>query len=237
MFPGAQTVSRTVGRNALTEGATLAALLGGGGYLATPFLTKRFMRSALLRNKSRAERERIIAEAERNGVFKRLARAAGVTGAALGAGYGLYKHELVPRWLAAGRYGKSKPYMHAPYHSGRTPLLPKSAGFGDLDNPFLGERIPVKHSIDLINSDPFLTFDQKAQTEAVIANAEQRRSGLVSGKALASSALRLGAGFVPAYYFGKGVGSLLALPPDTTRTLSRIGGIAGAVLNSGIIGE
>lgn len=103
--------------------------------------------------------------------------------------------------------------------------------FGLSDDP----DIPVAASMSLIDEDRYLDSDAKNRVNTIIGGSPQGDSGLISRKELATSAVRMGVGYVAANRLGSGLGSILGLNPVVKRTLSRIGGVAGAVLNSGIL--
>lgn len=105
----------------------------------------------------------------------------------------------------------------------------------DDDPIFTQNKIPVYHSLSTINDDPFLDDDSKSTVLKSIYGADNKTSGLISGKQLMTGALRAGAAYVPAYYFGKTVGSILALPEDVSHKVSMFGGLASAIYNSGIV--
>jgi len=106
-----------------------------------------------------------------------------------------------------------------------------SGGFIDFEK----ETIPVSASLSYVSADPFLDPMAKVHTEDIISGAENSTSGLISKRQLAQSAIRLGAGFAPAYAFGKTVGGILSLPSPVVGRVSKIGGLAAAILNSGIV--
>ena len=98
------------------------------------------------------------------------------------------------------------------------------------------DRIPVNHARELLQNDPFLSMDQKGQVLAIIDNAGYNtRTGKASTTDLAAGAIRAGFGLVGGAVAGYVLGSLFALPTAVTRTLSLAGGIAGALVNTGVI--
>lgn len=100
---------------------------------------------------------------------------------------------------------------------------------------FEQEAIPVSASLRYVAEDTYLDPMLKRHTEDIISGAENTTSGLISKRQLAQSAIRLGAGFAPAYAFGKTVGGILSLPSPIVGRVSKIGGLAAAILNSGIV--
>jgi hypothetical protein len=60
---------------------------------------------------------------------------------------------------------------------------------------------------------------------------------LISGKDLARGAVRAGVGYGAAFALGQTVGKIFDLPEPLTDRMSRIGGIAGAIINTGVFGQ
>jgi hypothetical protein len=113
--------------------------------------------------------------------------------------------------------------------------IPKEGSFS---NAFEGRTVPVATSLNLIDNDPFLTLGEKNRVGGYIIGANNGLgAGKTSQKSLMNTAIRAGLGFGAAYLFGKGIGSLFSLPPEQTKKLSQVGGIAGALYNSGILHE
>jgi hypothetical protein len=253
-----QAYKRTIGSRPLLESAVLGTTGALAGYYGTP-LVSRFLINKLMAFKSPQEREALINEfnnsKDAEGNRRLLAGALGVAGMALplqnmdfSSGFGnalksgvdsdYYKknpHITGRRADAAREKSTQGSYksLSRYFQSGRKPFMQKQHSLGFQDN-FAAERVPISYSMDLINGDPFLTLPEKEFTNVLLEGAESSSSGMVSGKDLASSAIRSGVGFGAAYAFGSGVGKVLALPTPVTKRLSLIGGIAGAVLNSGI---
>jgi len=100
---------------------------------------------------------------------------------------------------------------------------------------YTSDIIPISKSLDLVQNDLFLNPYQKNQTSSLIFGAEKKESGLTSGKDLTRSAINAGIGFVPAYGFGRIVGGVLGLPPPVRERVSLVGGLAAAVINSGVL--
>jgi len=253
-----QAYKQTIGATPFGESAFLGTAGALTGYYGAPLLS-RFLIKRLMPFRSPAERAELEDEFNNSPDAKSnrlmLAGALGLAGAALpmqnldfSSGIGgvaksgfdpnYYKknpHIAKTRADAARAANTNKPYksLSRMFQSGRQPMMQKQHSLGFQD-AFAAERVPISYSMDLINGDPFLTLPEKEFTNMLLEGAEGSNSGLVSGKDLAGSAIRSGVGFGAAYAFGTGVGKLLALPTPVTKRLSAIGGIAGAVLNSGI---
>ena len=96
------------------------------------------------------------------------------------------------------------------------------------------EDIHTSTAVSLINRDEFLDPYQKLKVDTIIAGSDEQRSGWTSPRRLTQTAVQAGAGFVPAYNFGRAVGGILALPEPAAGRLAKAGGLAGAIINSGI---
>lgn len=94
--------------------------------------------------------------------------------------------------------------------------------------------IPKRELSLRIASDGFLGVGEKSIAGHVSAAAEERR-GMTSGESLARSAMKAGAGFVPAYLFGRALGTIMGLPQPLRARAAMLGGIAGAVRTSGLV--
>ena len=102
-----------------------------------------------------------------------------------------------------------------------------------MDDPFYSKRIPVSYTVDLIRSDPFLTPPAKGAAEFLVTGKSD--SGLISGKDLMQTAVQAGVGYGAAYMFGKVLGSVMSLPKSTVDSLANKGGIAAAIINTGVL--
>ena len=105
-------------------------------------------------------------------------------------------------------------------------------------DPFFQTETPIRQSLTYVGVDPFLSNSQKYQTQGLLVNANNgQTAGYTSGRSLMQSALKAGVGFGTAYLFGHVAGNVLALPPETVKNLSLAGGLAGALVNTGIFKE
>lgn len=152
----------------------------------------------------------------------------GLGGAYFGGG-----HELVHRpggWTRTIKnLEKSLSRPHIVYRKrGSDPFLP------DMDTPSIGLGF-AKH---VVQNDPYLREDDVGKVVAIIDQAGGGKSyGVVAPKDLVRGALSLGVRSVPAYMFGAGVGKLLGLDQSTVKKLSWAGGIASAIVQSGVLGD
>jgi hypothetical protein len=124
--------------------------------------------------------------------------------------------------------------MDVPFQRG----VEKTGAFGDWDSPFLKEKIPVAAVQQYLSNDAYLSGGQKGMMHTIVDDASNgKRSGLISGKDLARGAVRVGVGYGAAFALGQTVGKIFDLPEPLTSRMSRIGGIAGAIINTGVFGQ
>ena len=110
------------------------------------------------------------------------------------------------------------------------------ATFGEFNALLTADTIPLDHARELIWDDPFLNSKQKGQVGAVFANTgENTETGRTSTANLAAGAIRAGFGLGGGLVAGHVLGKLFSLPTPVTRALSYTGGIAGALINSGVV--
>jgi hypothetical protein len=237
-----------------------AMLLGGAGAVAGHY-GGRMMGKGIMSNVPFVRNiAKDVSPEDREEAIRSLQRMTAVAGGSMAALYAITKHGDFRNMSAFGRsMAKGRPadltaanaarirqeaasgqYSHKPFYSGRRYKTATADMYHVRDfapefvNPFAHERVPIKHTIDLLNQDPFLTVGQKDFSTHVVQGAEMDGSGLTSGKKLARSALRAGVGFGTAYAFGKTLGNVLSLPKPATERLSRVGGLAAAVVTTGI---
>jgi hypothetical protein len=254
--------TRHIGRKPWLE----AGVLGTGGALAgyhgMNFIVPALLK-ALMVGKSPEERRSMLDAFKSDGTLRLLKNLGAGIGGVAGVGYAAQKHMDWGGGLE-GALGSMKDsrYWNTPegravskvvsknkfkarqrlnieksegYSSGRTQKVAFSGNY--TDPLFNSERIPVSYSLNLINSDPFLTLGEKEITGMVLEGAEGGNSGLVSSRDVARSAIQAGVGGGVGILFGKTVGALLSLPPPVTRRLSVVGAIAGALTNTGLFSE
>jgi len=245
------TYHKYIGRNPLIK----APLFAAGGYLAgryAPSLLGGLVVDLIFANRTPSERANLKATLKDS----RVGKAGGLLGLLGGLGVALAPH--MDRTKSSTLGDKFKSSIDSNYWEDRPerkalraaelqekrdsykyeiPFYKKGSVslFDEMDNSFNKSNIPVSRSLDLINTDAYLDPFSKEQVATILTGAENKESGLISGKQLATSAIRMGASYLPAYMFGKGLGSLLGLPGPVTERVSKIGGIAAAIYNSGII--
>ena len=117
----------------------------------------------------------------------------------------------------------------------RPPSL-ATPGFGDVDPAMALPTIPLEHARELIFRDPFLDIKQKGQVGAIFNHTGYNtETGLCSMSDLAAGALKAGFGLGAGIFAGHVLGKLFSLPEPVTRGLSTTGGIAGILLNTGVV--
>ena len=165
-------------------------------------------------------------------------------GGAMGLAYGANKHLRRggfrnPGATAEERGGQARHRATEPrytsrlqmYNPGRNTMV---KGAAVIQDPFTKERVPLSHSMDLINADPFLSLGQKDVTTALMTEAEGGTSGMFSGRDLMQTAVHAGVGMGTGYLFGRAVSNIMSLPDPHKKNLSRAGAIGGAIINTGI---
>jgi len=261
VFALPQWYHRTVGSRPYAEIPLAALLSGGAAYAGGGLLTRKLLEKMPFLAKTPQQRAALIEKFRRDGTLDYMRRVFGLVGAGAGAvlagsrhfnkkapGFGLLSKRTEAQWQAereaqkrraAGQAYMSQAGLYSgrpgnPYtdYIGAVPRFQKQQSYVDA---FEGEHIPVRHSMDLVNQDPFLNLGQKVVTNSLIGGAEEGGSGLTTSGQLVRSAVRAGVGYGVASLFGQGLGKILSLPPDEAKAVSRIGGVAGAVLNSGIM--
>ena len=126
--------------------------------------------------------------------------------------------------------------MKANFQWQRDPRMQKQQS--EEADPFFQPETPIRQSLEYVGVDPFLTNSQKHQTQGLlVASNNGQTAGYTSGHSLMKSAVKAGVGFGTAYLFGRVAGGLLAMPSETVKNLSLAGGLAGALINSGIFKE
>jgi hypothetical protein len=160
----------------------------------------------------------------------------------------LMAKESLQYFLNAPAFGDSRIFGTANGVQGMPPValnqntaplfgIGNSSSFGDTTSLLNTPVVPLNHSSELIETDPYLNNRQKGVILNIFDHtAEGGRSGLVSASDLASGAVRAGFGYGAGSVAGLVLGSLFSLPTRVTQKLSQIGGIANAVVNTGIVG-
>jgi len=122
--------------------------------------------------------------------------------------------------------------------TGELPALSKTGADNSWDFGAAGfdrEIIPTKDMISTINKDKYMDPFQKLQTNTILYNADKERRGLISGREVAKTAIRAGLGFMPGYALGKTLTSLAGLPSPVRNRMAHLGGVGGALFNTGVL--
>ncbi len=125
-----------------------------------------------------------------------------------------------------------------PLNANTAPLFGMGSAIGgDVDALIETPIVPLRHAEELIENDPYLNPRQKGIILNIFDKTDTGgRSGLVSVSDLASAGVRAGLGYAGGAAAGLVLGSIFGLPTSVTQQLSRVGGIANAVINTGIVG-
>lgn len=99
------------------------------------------------------------------------------------------------------------------------------------------EIVPVKDMIGTVNNDKFLDTYEKLKTGTILYKSDEKKKGIVSGRDIAQTAVRSGVGFVPAYALGKTMARFAGFPKETLNRIGSLGGIAGALYNTGLFNK
>jgi len=220
----------TVGRSPWTEVPTLAGIAGLAGYYGGGALSDRFVESIAARSGG-ADPDRV------DKVKNMLRLGLGSSSAVLAALYAYRKHAMrstlgtpeerlqragdetpMPDW--------STPDSTRPFSFGRTKIASS--------DPFRLNIIPVNQSLDTIHADPYLQIDQKQLVSTLIGRAPTDTYNNTSGRGLVRTALGLGVDFGAAYLFGRVMTGLAGLPSADAKQISIAGGLANALMNTGI---
>lgn len=220
----------------LASAVLLGAGAAGTAYLAGPWAFKKAYRTigGSMPGATRRDIEDEIAEMDRDPSFARRL--------ALLAGGGTFLAHML-QTTNFGRDAAGNPLMGP--SMARWNYMPKESqeNIGYYDSPgdsnalLNAPIIPLQHSKDLIWRDPYLNNRQKNVGTGVFEEAASgQSSGLISGGDIAKVLIRGGLGYAVGSFAGRTAANLFSLPPTATNALSRSGGIATALINTGIVG-
>lgn len=183
--------------------------------------------------------------------FQRAKMGLALAGALAGGLYGVYKHGDLSDGMASLKASMTDPEYWAKHPEKQLPpprhgtpheqyeqaqldklAADESLAEASLEDPF--NRYAAEH---LIRRDPVLLTGSKRTVLDIVNAAPERAPGMVTGKGIAESAIKAGASFGAAYLLGQGFGAIFNMPQPVTNRLSTIGGIAAAVMGSGVLKE
>jgi len=101
-------------------------------------------------------------------------------------------------------------------------------------DPFTSRVIPVDISMHIIQSDPYLSLDEKTTVNTLLSKADEEDTGAASGASITGAALRAGIGFLPAYGLGRVATTALGMGAKKSKAISLLGGLASGLYNSGM---
>ena len=103
-------------------------------------------------------------------------------------------------------------------------------------DPYYQDNIHVPTAISIVGRDPVLFPQNRARVASIVsqsANSGQRTSGF----RITDTVLQSGVDFSAAYLFGQGLGRVLSLPSPVVDRVSAAGGVAAAVIGSGVLSK
>lgn len=239
-----------VGKSPMLDAAAISALSGLGTYAASgPLLSLASRMGAFGSPEAQAAVERWKNDpAGYAAARKKLA----LLGAGLGAGYGLYRHADISHGLknvfdsiTDKDYWNKHPELVADVMDKRTPeqklvdeatsMESKTAMDNLSDDTYFNNDIDVHGALHAVHLDPVLTPSSKRNVNDLILNSTDESK--TSGFNLTNSALKAGVSYGAAWLFGQGLGNVLGMPQPVVNRISTAGGIASAVIGSGILKE
>jgi hypothetical protein len=103
------------------------------------------------------------------------------------------------------------------------------------DDPFVSAKLPVSATADLVMEDPFLDMQGKHAVVGLVQDsAGNDETGLTTGRKIMRTALQAGVGFGAAYGTGKALSTLMGMPKPLAAAIQGVGGLAGALVNTGL---
>jgi hypothetical protein len=208
-----------IGQHPGRDIAFLAGTGAVGAYAAAPLLIKLLTGALSIGGGPQVQQaaDRYLNEGGAAKARRRLALAAG----AVGALYGVYKHHI------------PKPAPVVPETPASRRAEASSMG-KEAASDYYRENIPVVEGIRAVNSDPLLLNRNKQKVNQLLSSsANDGRT--TSGFNMTNAALAAGVDFGTAFVFGQGMGKLLSMPAPLVNRLSTTGGVAAAVVGSGIL--
>ena len=99
----------------------------------------------------------------------------------------------------------------------------------------LAAPVPVREMIGQVNRDRFLNNFEKLRVDRLLYESDRDRDGLASGADISRTAIRAGLGAAAGYAFGRTMGRLAGIPAGARNRIGLMGGVAGALRNTGVI--
>lgn len=103
-------------------------------------------------------------------------------------------------------------------------------------DPYYQDNIYVPRAMSIVGQDPVLFPQNKARIATMIHQSADGGSH-TSGIRLTDTAVQSGVDFGAAYMFGQGLGKLLSMSSPVVDRLSAAGGVAAAVIGSGVLSK
>jgi hypothetical protein len=225
-----------VGSNPLLDTAARAGLAGSAAYVAAKPLVGALVRIAGASGNPRMQ-ELVARFVGPGGDISKTRRRLAAMAALAGAASGAYSHGDFSKGLKGFRDSMTQRgywdrLENWPVDKDSPEEMLKIASF--LDEPVSAfDDIPTYRSVGLMTRDPLLAPPQKKYMGRLLLAASDGKPKF-SQADLARTALQSGIDFGTAFLVGKGVGSMLALPSPVVNRLSVAGGIANAVIGSGL---
>jgi hypothetical protein len=207
-----------IGQHPLRDTAFLAGTAGLGMYAASKPLLSVLSRTLAAGNPQlqEASHKYLHGPDSRKG-RRRLA----IVAALLGAGYGAVKHSGI------GAQGPVE-LPESVTVSNQFKLQDKAASVRMTSN-----IIDKNQAINYIVTDPVLYDSNKRKVAGLVNNSSP--GPWTTPAQIGYTAIKAGAGFGAGYMLSQGLGSILAMPAPLVSRLSTTGGIASAVIGSGIL--
>lgn len=234
----------------LVESGVLGGAGAVGGYYGSGLLAKGLL-NTIMAGKSDEEKAEQWQQWENEGFTDTIRNVGGAAGGLAGLAYPMFKNyngkieSLTEKNYyanhpeeAAAR-AKASP-LHSQYRDTgvfeRYKELNKHASFDmAFDNT---SSIPVQGAMDMFWDDPHLSHPERTYAAGLVSAANQDQPyGVLSPSDLALGAVRAGVSFGIAKSFANVVGNAMKLPSDVRDRMSNAGGIAAAVMSTGILNK
>jgi len=220
-----------IGQHPLRDILMMAGVAGAGTYLGSrPAISILSQTMAAGNPQLQAVANEYLHGPDRRKGQRRLA----IMAALLGAGYGAFKHHnrVFPN-TSKPKASPASPYKDNSYMPAPVPTLDLSLGNKDASVRITPNIIDKRQAINYIVTDPVLYDSNKRKVASLIQTSSPNR--WTTPAQIGYTAIKAGAGFGAGYMLSQGLGSILAMPTPLVRRMSTTGGIASAVIGSGIL--